>query len=520
MTDIAVTLTPGVYTIEKSAFPNSVVAVATAIPAFIGYTERADYKGKSLLFEPMVINSLNDFLTFFGAQDPTTGQALPPGGQYTPIYHLVASSGAGELSVAGKSYDLLPDPTSIYYLYNSIRLFYENGGGQAYVVSVGLIPNPGGKTLAVGAPLINPNVKLADLAAGLDAVAQELEPTMLVIPDGNLLSQAEHATLMQNMLNQCGALGSRVALLDIQAGQDPDPKLWLNDVNAFRTDVGMNSLHYGIAYYPYLKTTLTASGDFTFANCGGAAELKKILPEAANSDCAAVLNNILKPPANPPSDTQNDEALQATSPTYASIKQHVIAAANVMPPSGAMAGIFTMVDNEHGVWKAPANVSLTAVTDTTLKLTDASQAPLNVDAPTGKSVNAIRMFPGKGVIVWGARTLMGNSQDWRYINVRRTMIMIEQSIKLAAAAYVFEPNTASTWSTVGSMLTNFLTGLWSQGALAGASPADAFTVAVGLGKTMTAQDILDGKMNISVSVAITHPAEFIVITYTQQMQKS
>jgi phage tail sheath protein FI len=97
--------------------------------------------------------------------------------------------------------------------------------------------------------------------------------------------------------------------------------------------------------------------------------------------------------------------------------------------------------------------------------------------------------------------------------------MIEQSIKLAAAAYVFEANDANTWSTLTSSLTNFLTGLWSQGALAGPTPAAAFLVQVGLGKTMTAQDILDGRMNILVQVAITHPAEFIVITYTQMLQK-
>jgi len=130
------------------------------------------------------------------------------------------------------------------------------------------------------------------------------------------------------------------------------------------------------------------------------------------------------------------------------------------------------------------------------------------------------MFIGQGVLVWGARTLDGNNLDWCYLNVRRTMIMIEQSIKLAARAYVFEANDANTWSTVSSSLNNFLTSLWSRGALAGATPADAFNVAVGLGTTMTAQDILDGRMNINVAVAITHPAEFIVISYIQQMQKS
>jgi len=124
------------------------------------------------------------------------------------------------------------------------------------------------------------------------------------------------------------------------------------------------------------------------------------------------------------------------------------------------------------------------------------------------------------VLVWGARTLDGNSQDWRYVSVRRTMIFIEQSIKIAAEAYVFEPNTASTWTNLKALVTNFLTNVWQQGALAGATAEDAFSVDIGLGVTMTPVDILDGYMKMTVKVAVTRPAEFIVITFQQQMQKS
>jgi phage tail sheath protein FI len=98
--------------------------------------------------------------------------------------------------------------------------------------------------------------------------------------------------------------------------------------------------------------------------------------------------------------------------------------------------------------------------------------------------------------------------------------MIEQSLKLSARAYVFEPNDAGTWITVKSMITNFLTNLWKQGALAGAVPEQAFNVQIGLGVTMTPNDILDGIMKITVQVAIVHPAEFIVITFQQLQQQS
>ncbi|MGB0839006.1 MAG: phage tail sheath C-terminal domain-containing protein, partial [Chitinophagales bacterium] len=139
---------------------------------------------------------------------------------------------------------------------------------------------------------------------------------------------------------------------------------------------------------------------------------------------------------------------------------------------------------------------------------------------TGKAVNAIRSFVGQGVLVWGARTMNGNSQDWRYINVRRTMNMIEESIKIAAGKYVFEPNDQSTWNNVKAMIDNFLNIQWKAGALVGPTAAQAFETSIGLGKTMTPIDILDGVMRVSVKVAISRPAEFIVITFQQKMQEA
>jgi hypothetical protein len=179
-----------------------------------------------------------------------------------------------------------------------------------------------------------------------------------------------------------------------------------------------------------------------------------------------------------------------------------------------------MVDGTEGVWNAPANVSPIGVTDVTINLDDNDQAGLNLDAVSGKSVNAFRFFNGQGILVWGARTLDGNSQDWRYINVRRTVTMIEQSVKDALRAYVFQPNNSNTWATIKSMLENFLTNVWKEGALQGSSTADAFSVIIGLGSTMTAQDILDGYLRVTVLLAVTRPAEFIVVTVEQQAPKS
>ncbi|HNK27884.1 MAG TPA: phage tail sheath C-terminal domain-containing protein, partial [Ferruginibacter sp.] len=118
------------------------------------------------------------------------------------------------------------------------------------------------------------------------------------------------------------------------------------------------------------------------------------------------------------------------------------------------------------------------------------------------------------------RTLDGNSMDWRYVSVRRTITFIEQSIQKGAGWVVFEPNDAHTWAALKAMIENFLLGLWRQGALAGAKPEEAFTVHIGLGTSMTAVDILEGILRVFVNVAVSRPAEFIVIAFQFQTRKS
>jgi hypothetical protein len=192
----------------------------------------------------------------------------------------------------------------------------------------------------------------------------------------------------------------------------------------------------------------------------------------------------------------------------------------VLPPSPAVAGVYASVDRERGVWKAPANVSLAAVIGPVTKITHEEQENLNVDPTAGKSINAIRAFTGKGTMVWGARTLAGNDNEWRYVSVRRLFNMIEESTKKATAFAVFEPNDAATWLKVKAMIESYLYGLWEQGALAGSTPEAAYFVNVGLGKTMTAQDILEGRMIVEIGVAAVRPAEFIILRFTHKMQEA
>ena len=205
---------------------------------------------------------------------------------------------------------------------------------------------------------------------------------------------------------------------------------------------------------------------------------------------------------------------------YNQIKTKMTEQRVTLPPSPAIAGVYASVDRERGVWKAPANVSLAAVIGPKVKITHEEQEKLNVDPTGGKSINAIRAFNGKGTLVWGARTLAGNDNEWRYIPVRRLFITIEESIEKATAFAVFEPNDAATWLKVKAMIESYLYGLWEQGALAGPTTEAAYFVNIGLGKTMTTTDILEGRMIVEIGVAAVRPAEFIILKFTHKMQEA
>lgn len=211
--------------------------------------------------------------------------------------------------------------------------------------------------------------------------------------------------------------------------------------------------------------------------------------------------------------------LTAQIPFYGAIVAKLSESMNTLPPSGAIAGIYSYTDATRGVWKSPANVSINGIVGLTDDINDAEQENMNIHE-TGKSINALRKFTGKGFLVWGGRTLAGNSNDWRYVNVRRLANMIEESVKKACMQYVFEPNVAQTWVSVKGMIDNYLTTLWNDGALAGGKPEHAFFVSVGLNETMSAQDILEGRMIVKIGYAPSRPAEFIILEFKQMQQKS
>ncbi len=456
--------TPDVYVEEISTFPPSVAEVETAIPAFIGYTEKAakivanDLQGK-----PTKIFSFAEYQHYFGAPEApdiaVTRTTVSPGVITTTIV----------------------PPTVAHLLYYAVKMFFDNGGGKCYIVSVGDY---------VGA------MDIAELTAGLDAVALEDEPTLLVCPDALKLGGVGYNTMAQNMLIQCGSLKDRFAILDLFGGSAPQAP---SDLLANRARVGNNNLKYGALYFPDLKSSFNHF----------------VKPDESNvlvsldAGAAVTLHN-LGDPTNAAWDTSAYNIVKATL-----LDQFVI-----VPPSGAVAGVYAAVDSARGVWKAPANVGVADVVEPMVKLDNAHQDDLNVDATTGKSINALRAFAGKGTLVWGARTLAGNDNEWRYVPVRRFFNMVEESVKKSSYWAVFEPNDANTWVKVRGMIENYLTQKWREGALAGATTRDAFFVRCGLGTTMNAQDILEGRMNVEIGMAVVRPAEFIILKFSHKLQTS
>lgn len=484
--------TPGVYVEEISKLPPSVAQVETAIPAFIGYTEKDTYKGFSLVAKPKRIKSLAEYVEIFGTARPATIRTGADSG-------VKIRKDDGLFRLDG----VLEDPfTSLKYrMYYSLQLYFGNGGGPCYIVSCGKYKDDN-------------TVSDQDMDTALSALRKEDEPTMIVFADAVSLTDIDKFYGLQTKaLTQCAELMDRVAIIDLfLAAGDKGVKEFDEVATNFRDKIGMNSLSYGAAYYPWLKTTLdyqldeSAIGIVRGANVVAAdiaddTKLRKY-PPAGSTELA---------------DADAKKSLyHAQSAIYAMVKKEIGKFQLIAPPSPAIAGIYAMVDSTRGVWKAPANVSLNYVKEPAVKIDDEDQKDMNVTA-SGKSVNAVRLFTGKGVLVWGARTLAGNDNEWKYISVRRFYNMVEESVKKATEPFVFEANDANTWVKVRAMIENFLILQWRQGALQGAKPDEAFFVRVGLGETMTALDILEGRMIVEIGMAVVRPAEFIILRFSHMM---
>jgi phage tail sheath protein FI len=639
--------TPGVYVTEFPAFPPTVAGVSTAVPCFIGYTSKAEdpVTKKRLTLEAVPIVSMAEYASYFGggknlaanyrvslAADATAAASSPDFKAMSAQLQgdKITLEGMLACTVALQSGD---DLKSHYNMYLSMQMFYANGGGFCYVISVGDYSD---------------DKKKDALLAGLDQARTLHDATMIVVPDACLLSDGDYGAVVNAMLGQAGELRNRVAIVDLpNITQVNDPKTLKAQAQTFYEKISsaQDAFSYGAAYGPALQSSFFSAEDLDYqvlADPAGTQKPANNLPmnhlltsqavalylgdpdklndvldkiataypidpaqsealdpgklsEICNADGRAVLrkqegdptfSNVIgslkclgttpiplaeppapaepPPPAAPAAPAGDgaapaapaapatpeapaaagggspssglcalrsadastgtqinaanlDKYLNNATPFLQQVEQVVANRINVIPPSALLAGVWTKSDSNNGVWNAPANIPLNMVVRPLVLLNDQEQGDYNIP-PNGQSISILRALPGRGTVVWGARTLDGNSNDTRYIQVRRTLIYVEQSIKRSLQSFVFAPNDAKTWTTVTSMISNFLTTLWQAGGLMGTKPDEAFSVACGVPATMTGLDVLNGYMIVNVSLQLIRPAEFIELTFTQRMQ--
>lgn len=476
--------TPGVYIKEIGLLPSSVAPISTAIPAFIGYTEKGGGEGRPLDRQAVRINSLLEYERLYGKADNQ---------QLTITVDDTITDNPVPVSVAVSTVN--PSP---YLMYYQVLMYFLNGGGPCYIISVNGYQPSGVRLNDLNE--VGNTTTTASHRGGLAVARKVDEITLLVFPDAPALSDRDYYGLYQDALKQCSELQDRFTLIDVK---DPvsvtsNDGTAVSPIVAFRgtttfPGIGINYLNYGAAYYPYLNTTLSYQYD----------------SENWGSKLSFVGNN----------GAINAGSLRTNTQFIASLERLIAGFPVTLPPSGAIAGIYAQTDRTRGVFKAPANVSLNSVISPVRKITDEEQQELNVH-PSGKSINAIRAFAGKGVLVWGARTLEGNSNEWRYISVRRFFLFVEESLRKAIEPFVFEGNNENTWIRIRGLIENFLTSQWRAGALFGGTPSQAFFVNIGLGATMSAQDILEGKLIAEIGMAAVRPAEFIILKFTHRVQNA
>lgn len=457
--------TPGVYVEEISTFPHSIHPLSTSKPVFIGFTER----GPTHLTE---IFSLHDFEQLFGG----------PFGDL-PDFEVDGSSVS---TVNGEPIPESPE----FHLYYSLQLYFANGGGPCYILPVGHF----GETYSVDA--FKTTIRKLEIHKG---------PSIIVVTDLRGFDDPhDYYSVYEEALDICQKIGNCFTIIDTRhSGSNPNDHQ--SNIQELRNHLGGPNLQFGAAYYPMLATYLKHKYS---------EDMITVLKDGNEMVLRHSAQTISDDPTKKSESFYHDDGPRKAN--YRAIINQLTSVRLVLPPSGAVAGIYSYTDLTRGVWKAPAGVALNDIDRPFLTISSDDQELMNI-SPDGKSVNAIRKFQNRGTQIWGARTLAGNDHEWRYISVRRFLSMIEESVQNSTKPFVFEPNDANTWRSVEAMIENFLIKVWRNGGLQGGKTDHAYFVNVGLGKTMTQNDIHQGRLIIEIGVAPVKPAEFMIIKVVQQM---
>lgn len=361
-----------------------------------------------------------------------------------------------------------------YSFYYCIQMFFANGGGKCYIISIGNYS-------------VIPEIKMIDFEGGLSKVSAIQDATLLSFPEAVYLPNSDE---YYYLLDSAVALTENNSLLFVLAD------LWQDNLNerqamdVFRqyTFQYAHLLGNGAVFFPQIIAELPINfGDFSRIRIinGDAEELEGL--KTAN-----YLQYIL-----------GINTLQQLE--------------NLLPASTVVAAKFAVDDKMKGIWKIPSVLPLNLVEKTDLAIYDAIQEELTHDPVSGKSIIALRKFPQCGVLIWGGRTMNSRNTESGYISVVRLKRHVRETVRKAAETFHSEENNLMTWRRLKLLIEQYLFKLWKAGALAGSLAHEAFFVQVGVGTTMTEEDVQQKRIKVLMELAFVKPSEFQLISIEVKM---
>jgi hypothetical protein len=494
---------PGVYIEEVDRGTKPIEAAGTSMTAFVGITAEASIK----------------------QLDPATGARVPV--QSVLNKATLITSWTQFTSIFG-------DFTQGAYLPDAVYGYFANGGGACYVVSLRALKEGGkeGKTAAVVVPgsgktsaftvtskAAGPTNLVVNVKGGEEgtfslSIGSEVKPGLSMKKGENYVGDATFTAVTLSDFGAASVTPQDGAYALVGGGIPP---LTAGD---FVGDVADRTGISGLEAVDEVRLLVCPDVMAGYDGSDAAKERVKMIQEAMITHCESMKYRFAILDAPPGLNAQQAQEWRNSinfDTSYAALYYPWIKVADfsgggstskMVPPSGHMAGVYNRTDAERGVHKAPANEVVRGAIDLELMLSKKEQDTLN---PIG--VNCIRSFPGRGIRVWGGRTLSSDG-SWRYINVRRLFVMTEASMDVGLQWVVFEPNDRMLWARVRRDVTSFLRTLWLSGALFGSTPEEAFYVKCD--DELNPPEIRDlGQLIIEVGMAPVKPAEFVIFRISQ-----
>jgi phage tail sheath protein FI len=514
-------LSPGIYMEEVDRGTKPIEAVGTAVAAFIGYTDKAvdmkDGKALSLVGKPTLVTNWTQYTQKFGGFVK---------GAYTPdsVYGYFANGG------------------SICYIVSLKTIGQaEPGAGKAAAAEVLALPDKKKPALTFKAKQNGPagnniTVEVKSAAASGDTGdGKAIAPTtfnVVVKVDGQSAETFNDVSLGKGDTNVHTVLETKSRLITVEVvgkgdlmpadgtytlagGEIPTKNVSLADYQGSVAERrGLGGLE------PIDDVTMICAPDLMQAYESGEIDMKGVQSVQQSiidycelvRYCFCILDC---PPGLMPQEMKEwrmavnyDSTRAALYYPWIEVSDQTTGKTKLLPPSGHMAGVYARTDSTRGVHKAPANELVRACIGLGVNVTKGEHDLLN---PIG--VNVIRSFPGRGIRIWGARTLSSDA-SWRYINVRRLFNMVEESIERGTQWVVFEPNDPFLWSRVTRDVSSFLRMVWRSGALFGLAPENAFYVKCDAETNPPeARDL--GQLVVEIGMAPVKPAEFVIFRISQ-----